>query len=151
MPFGAIGKIFEALADAAAATKAFVTLIARHSGKKKTFLEELKEISDLCWIAFKPDTSLATIIPEFPTARYEKLLEDGFTRFVLDLRDVATMDSACLGEVLACHKQAVDVQGRIHIVLKRDGRIHEFFATTHLDRVFSLYEEVDSAVEAFDG
>lgn len=80
---------------------------------------------------------------------FETLFGQGVSRFVLDLRDVTVLDSASLGEILACHKKALDLNGRIHLVLTPDGRIHEFFKTAHLHRVFKLYTDEASAVAGF--
>ena len=80
---------------------------------------------------------------------FHGLFQEGATRFVLDLRQVTALDSACLGEILANHKHALDVQGSVHVVLTPDSRIHEFFTSARLDRVFNLYTDARRAVTGF--
>jgi anti-anti-sigma regulatory factor len=80
---------------------------------------------------------------------FDQLLASGVERYVFDLRDAEQLDSAFVGEILACHKKAVASHARVHVVLVRGGRIDELFRTTHLFRVIPLFEDEAKAIAAF--
>lgn len=79
---------------------------------------------------------------------FRELLDAGERLFVLDLRGVTAVDSAGLGEIVACHKRAHALGGRIGLVIEKSSRIHEFFQTAQLARVFELFEGLDQAISA---
>jgi anti-anti-sigma factor len=81
--------------------------------------------------------------------KFGELLTAGHRFFVFDLRELTTMDSAGLGEIIACHKSARDRSGSIRIVLDEPSRIGEFFSTAHLNRVFELFADDRAAVTDF--
>ena len=77
-----------------------------------------------------------------------ELLDAGARAIVLDLRGVETVDSAGLGEIVACHKRAGEAGARVVLVVESKSRIHEFFQTAHLARVFEVFDEPDEAFRA---
>jgi len=78
--------------------------------------------------------------------RFRNLLDAGERAFVLDLRGVTTVDSAGLGEIVACYKRAAEVGARLTVVVERASRIHDFFQAAQLARVFLMFEDPDQAV-----
>lgn len=69
-------------------------------------------------------------------------------RFVLDLEELESLDSAGLSEIVSCLKAASEVGGDIKIVgLQQQPRI--LFETTRADRIFDMYDEVDSAIDSY--
>lgn len=80
---------------------------------------------------------------------FQGLLDSGERYFVFDLRRISALDSAGLGEIIACHKRVARLDGGVRLVMDRPGRIHDFFATAHLDRVFTLFETVEQSVESY--
>ena len=80
---------------------------------------------------------------------FGELLQSGQRYFVFDLRALSSMDSAGLGEIIACHKTAREHGGGVRIVLDEPSRISEFFSTAHLNRVFELFADDHSAVTGF--
>jgi anti-anti-sigma factor len=80
---------------------------------------------------------------------FDELLKGGHSFFVFDLRSLSTMDSAGLGEIIACHKIAREHGGEVRIVLDEPSRISEFFSTAHLNRVFELFADDHSALAGF--
>lgn len=69
-------------------------------------------------------------------------------RFVLNLERLDFLDSAGLSEIVSCLKAASEVGGDIKIVrLQREPRM--LFETTRADRLFDMYDEVDSAVDSY--
>lgn len=80
---------------------------------------------------------------------FEELSNAGVRFFVFDLRELFTLDSAGLGEIIACHKMARERGGGVRIVLDEPSRIGEFFTAAHLNRVFELFADDHSAVTGF--
>jgi anti-anti-sigma regulatory factor len=81
--------------------------------------------------------------------RFDQLSDAGIRFFVFDLRELFTLDSAGLGEIIACQKMARDRGGRVRIVLQEPSRIGDFFSAAHLNRVFELFADDHSAVTGF--
>ncbi|MGD8377734.1 MAG: STAS domain-containing protein [Acidobacteriota bacterium] len=79
--------------------------------------------------------------------RMKELLAAGERFFVFDMLDVPVLDSASVGEVVACYRRAREVDGSIRLVLR--GRVHDTFTMTHLDRVFEIFTKVDDALGSF--
>lgn len=80
---------------------------------------------------------------------FGELLNGGHRFFVFDLRGLTTLDSAGLGEIIACHKVSRERGGSVRIVLEEPSRIGEFFSAAHLNRVFELFADDRSAVTGF--
>jgi len=76
----------------------------------------------------------------------EKLLEAGEKRLILEMTALKYMDSAGVGETIACAKRAFQHGGLIKIVLPVDGTIRRIFAVTALDRSFEIFHDEDEAV-----
>ena len=76
----------------------------------------------------------------------EMLLASGQERVILDMLDVGMLDSAGLGEVVACSRRVTKGGGDLKLVLR--GKILDLFRMTRLDRVLDVHDDVDSALEA---
>jgi anti-sigma B factor antagonist len=76
-------------------------------------------------------------------------IEAGEQKFVLDLSRLLYLDSAGIGEIVACSKRAMERNGVIKIVLPAEGPVRKVFEITGLDRAFDLYENVADAVDNF--
>ena len=74
-------------------------------------------------------------------------IEKGEKQYVFDMLDVAWLDSSGLGEVFACFKRAREAQGTVKLALR--GKSYSLFTITQLDKVFEIYDDVDSAVSSF--
>jgi len=82
--------------------------------------------------------------------RFVSLLDSGERKFVFDFRDVPYLDSATIGETVACLKRAREKRGVVKIVLVPGGRPSELFRMTSLDRAFEIYPDEPHALESFD-
>ncbi len=78
---------------------------------------------------------------------FRTALDEGNHRFVLDMLDVPFVDSSGVGEVIRCHKRAKDENGLIQLVLK--GKSHELFVFWELNKLFTIYDDVESAIASF--
>jgi len=67
--------------------------------------------------------------------------------FVFDMLQVNWLDSGSVGEVVACHKRAVALDGDIKLVLQ--GRAHDVFTTFSLNKVFEISPDLETALASF--
>lgn len=65
-------------------------------------------------------------------------LEKGCDRIVIDLRGLDRMDSAGLGELMACHWRIQRSGGSLHLLTKEPGMVFEILMKVRLDQVFSI-------------
>jgi len=79
--------------------------------------------------------------------RVKALVDGGDTLILLNLLHVPHMDSASIGEVVACHKRAVEKGGTVKVVIQ--GKVHETFNMARLYRVFEIFSDVESALADF--
>ncbi len=80
-------------------------------------------------------------------AIFRSRLDEGTKLFIFDMLNVAWLDSAGIGEIVACYKRAKDSDAEVRMVLK--GKAHDLFTYCALDRVFKIYESLPSAVASF--
>lgn len=76
-------------------------------------------------------------------------LDEGERQLVLEMSSLSYMDSAGVGEVVACSKRAFERSGVIKIVLRADGAVRRIFQITCLDRAFETFTSEDEAIESF--
>ncbi|HKY32380.1 MAG TPA: STAS domain-containing protein [Candidatus Polarisedimenticolia bacterium] len=78
----------------------------------------------------------------------DEMLEKGDFRIVLDLAPMKFIDSAGLGELIACRKAAVQRGGDIKI-LHPAGKVKELLVLTLLTDVFEIFQDEEEAVRSF--
>ena len=76
-------------------------------------------------------------------------LAAGERKLVFDLSRVPFMDSAGIGEVVACYKRTRQAGGDVKLVL--GPKVREVFAISRLQLVFDIHEDAAAAVQAFRG
>lgn len=89
------------------------------------------------------DVATASVLRD----RLTELVEAGATRLVVDLEDVAFIDSTGLGVLVGGVRRARAEGGDLRLVCT-NTRILKVFAATGLDEVFSIGSTVDEAVAA---
>ncbi len=77
------------------------------------------------------------------------LLGEGAQLFVLNLHEVSFVDSAGIGEMVACYKRAGERKGTVKILIERPSRAHDMFILSKLDQVFELFTDEDEAITSF--
>lgn len=80
---------------------------------------------------------------------FKGLLESGERRFVFNLAAVPYVDSAGVGELVACAKRAYEQGGVIKVVLPANSVTYQIFIKTALDKVFELYPDEGAAIASF--
>jgi anti-sigma B factor antagonist len=73
-------------------------------------------------------------------------LANGERSFILDMSDVAFIDSVGLGETVACTKRIRERGGSIILVLAEIGKTREVFTITGVDRAFKVFTNIEAAL-----
>ena len=80
--------------------------------------------------------------------RVVELLEKGTHHIVLNLEKVSYMDSAGIGELVACYKRAKEKGGTVKL-LNPSGKVLDLLTLTKLEEVFETYQQEQEAVGSF--
>ncbi|MFQ5878537.1 MAG: STAS domain-containing protein [Acidobacteriota bacterium] len=76
------------------------------------------------------------------------LLEEGRLRIVLNLQGVSYMDSAGIGELVACYKRARD-KGAVLKLLNPSGKVQDLLVLTRLQEIFEIFRDEREALTSF--
>ncbi len=77
-----------------------------------------------------------------------ELLDGGERRILLNLENVKYMDSAGIGELVACYKRAREKQGTVKL-LNPSGKVYDLLQLTKLEEVFDTYRDEKEALVSF--
>jgi len=77
-----------------------------------------------------------------------KISSDSDNDLVLNFTDVNFIDSSCLGALVSLTKEVRNCKGDIKISNVNDD-VRSIFQITRLDKIFEIFDDVDSAVESF--
>jgi len=80
--------------------------------------------------------------------RVVELLDRGHHQIVLNLEKVTYMDSAGIGELVACYKRAKEKGGTVKL-LNPSGKVLDLLTLTKLEEVFETYRQEQEAVGSF--
>jgi anti-sigma B factor antagonist len=80
--------------------------------------------------------------------RVNELLEAGENRIVLNLEKVKYMDSAGIGELVACYKRAKEKEGTVKL-LNPSGKVYDLLQLTKLEEVFETFRDEGEALGSF--
>ena len=78
----------------------------------------------------------------------DNALKEGKSRLLLNLEKVSYMDSAGIGELVACFKRVVEKKGIMKLV-NPEGRVQDLLALTKLDEYFDTYHSEGEALGSF--
>lgn len=78
----------------------------------------------------------------------ESLLKEGRSQIVLNLKGVSYMDSAGIGELVACKKRTAEKEGQIKL-LNPSGRVYDVLQLTKLVDVFEVFKDERDALASF--
>jgi anti-sigma B factor antagonist len=85
-------------------------------------------------------------------AQFDSALKDllaaGQSNIVLDLADVSYMSSAGLRAIVAAHRECARKKGTLCLAQPSE-RVAEVFSLAGLDSIFTVYDDVTSAVGSF--
>jgi len=78
-----------------------------------------------------------------------ELLDAGQTKILLSLEKVSYMDSAGIGELVACFKKAREKGGTVKL-LKPSGKVEDLLQLTKLWEVFDIFvDDEQKAIDSF--
>jgi anti-sigma B factor antagonist len=78
----------------------------------------------------------------------QRLFDEGTKNIVLNLGGVSYMDSAGIGELVACHKRALEKNGHLKL-LNPSGKVYDLLMLTKLDDVFETFKDEKEALVSF--
>ncbi len=76
------------------------------------------------------------------------LLEEGRKNVLLNLQGVSYMDSAGIGELVACYKRARD-RGSALKLLNPSGKVQDLLVLTRLQEIFEIFRDEREALTSF--
>jgi anti-sigma B factor antagonist len=80
--------------------------------------------------------------------KIHELLESGKKNLLLNMEKVSYMDSAGIGELVACYKRAREKSGTVKL-LKASGKVADLLQLTKLQEVFETFENEKDALGSF--
>jgi anti-sigma B factor antagonist len=80
--------------------------------------------------------------------KVHELLDAGKNQILLNLEKITYMDSAGIGELVACYKRAREKGGTVRL-LKPSGKVKDLLQLTKLEEVFDTFLEEAEALKAF--
>ncbi len=80
--------------------------------------------------------------------KVQELLDAGESRILLNLEKVKYMDSAGIGELVACYKRAKEKEGTVKL-LNPSGKVYDLLQLTKLEEVFDTYRDEGQALGSF--
>jgi anti-sigma B factor antagonist len=80
--------------------------------------------------------------------KVNELLDQGRSKILLNLEKVKYMDSAGIGELVACYKRAKEKDGTVKL-LNPSGKVYDLLQLTKLEEVFDTYRDEKEALVTF--
>ena len=77
-----------------------------------------------------------------------ELLDADNKHILLNLKNVSYMDSAGIGELVACYKRAMEKEGVVKL-LNPSGKVYDLLQLTKLEEVFETYRDEKEALVSF--
>jgi anti-sigma B factor antagonist len=77
-----------------------------------------------------------------------ELLDGGHAKILLSLEKVSYMDSAGIGELVACYKRAKEKSGTVKL-LNPSGKVFDLLQLTKLEEVFETHTDEGEALVSF--
>jgi anti-sigma B factor antagonist len=81
-------------------------------------------------------------------SNFKRMVSDGRALAVIDLTNVASVDSAGLGSLVCALRAVREIGGCVRLV-SSGGRVLQMLEKTALTRVFKVHTSVDAALAAF--
>ena len=78
----------------------------------------------------------------------ETLLKEGRNKLLLNLARISYMDSAGIGELVACYKRSREKGGQLKL-LNPSGKVYDLLQLTKLEEVFDTYRDEKEALGSF--
>ncbi|MDH3591123.1 MAG: STAS domain-containing protein [Planctomycetota bacterium] len=79
---------------------------------------------------------------------FQSLIDEGNRNVLLNLEKVSYMDSAGIGELVACYKRAKEANGMVKL-LNPSGKVYDLLQLTKLEDVFDTFKDEKEALVSF--
>ena len=80
--------------------------------------------------------------------KVQELLDSDQKHILLNLEKVKYMDSAGIGELVACYKRAKEKEGTVKL-LNPSGKVYDLLQLTKLEEVFDTFRDEKEALVSF--
>ena len=80
--------------------------------------------------------------------KVQDLLDFDQKKIVLNLEKVSYMDSAGIGELVACYKRAKEKEGTVKL-LNPSGKVYDLLQLTKLEEVFETFKDEKEALVSY--
>jgi len=81
--------------------------------------------------------------------RFIQLMEEGERRFVFNLDGISVLDSAGVGEIVGCYKEAGDKGAVVKIALRPDGVVRRVFKVSGLEDALEIFDDEKRAIASY--
>ena len=78
----------------------------------------------------------------------DKVLKEDAKKILLNLAKISYMDSAGIGELVACYKRAREQGGELKL-LNPSGKVFDLLQLTKLEEIFETHRDEAEAVKSF--
>lgn len=78
-----------------------------------------------------------------------RLLREGDRKLLINMNDLAFVDSAGLGETVACKKRALEQGADVWLVVRPGGKPEEVLLLTCLNRIFRIFHDEAEALASY--
>ena len=82
-------------------------------------------------------------------AEFDRMLDSGVLRFVLDLTDVPFLDSAGMAALVSLLKRARQNGGDVRLIWPAEEAARRILRLTKFDRVFAMSDTAEAALNEF--
>jgi anti-anti-sigma factor len=113
-------------------------------------LPQIDRLNNLITVTFPGPDVTGMQMRELTTELRERIRYDNAQHFVLDMKNVMFIDSACLGSLVEFMQELEHVRGRIALASCGDN-VAFLFKVTRLDSVFPLCDDVEEACLSVKG
>jgi stage II sporulation protein AA (anti-sigma F factor antagonist) len=108
----------------------------------------LERVDDLDVLRFRGSLTLANADGTIRVA-VGASLDAGRRKLLFDLRKVEFMDSAAIGETVACTKRVHEAGGVLKLLIDAGSDVERVLTLSALDRVLEIFQDHDEAVASF--
>lgn len=109
---------------------------------------EVSKENDIAVVEVKVNRATMTEAGEFKSI-LSGLLDEGYTKMVVDLSDCGFIDSAFLGTLVVFLKKVTPMDGDIKLVGFQPA-VNAMFELTRMHRIFEAFENVNEAKNSFN-
>ncbi len=81
--------------------------------------------------------------------KFQEVLDSGERQLVLDLSGLQMMDSAGVGEFVACSKRAFERAAIVKVTVQPGSAVARIFSITGLERAYEVFTDEASAVASY--